>query len=325
MQSRMRACRLSGMKRGAPFWHAPQSHSVKTRLVLRLVDHLACGNPRHHAAQLLARFFDLVLVIDAARRFERGLTHGVFKHEVAHELAVLNVGQNRLHLGLGLVIGQDARAGDIFAILSRIGDRVVHVGDAAFIDQVDDQFDLVQTLEIGHFGGIARLDKGLKAHADQLDQATAQNGLLTKEVCFALFAEVGFNDARATATDGGAVGQTDLQRAAGGILVHSHKTRHAAAFDILATHGVTRAFGGHHDHVDARFGLDQAKMHVQAVGKSDGSPFADIVMYVFLVGFRLKFIGHCEHDQIGPGRRFGDAHSLQALAFGLSDGGRAFA
>jgi hypothetical protein len=36
------------------------------RSVLRLVDHLAGGNPRHHAAQLLADFLDLVGVVVAA-------------------------------------------------------------------------------------------------------------------------------------------------------------------------------------------------------------------------------------------------------------------
>jgi cytosine/adenosine deaminase-related metal-dependent hydrolase len=67
---------------------------VNGRVVLsswRLVDHLAGGNPRHHAAQLLADFLDLVGVVVAARALEEGLAHGVFLHEVAHELAGLDV------------------------------------------------------------------------------------------------------------------------------------------------------------------------------------------------------------------------------------------
>jgi hypothetical protein len=42
--------------------------------------------------------------------------------------------------------------GDVLAVLGRVRDRVVHVGDAALVDEVDDQLHLVQALEIGHLG-----------------------------------------------------------------------------------------------------------------------------------------------------------------------------
>ena len=74
-------------------------------------------------------------------------------------------------------------------------DRIVHVGDAAFIDQVNDQLHLVQALEIGHFRRITRLDQCFKAHPDQFDQAAAQHGLFAEQIGFALFAEVGLDDA----------------------------------------------------------------------------------------------------------------------------------
>ena len=31
-------------------------------------------------------------------------------------------------------------------------------------------------------------------------------------------------------------------------------------------------------------------------------------MHIFLIGLGLQLIGHGEHDQITPGRRFRDAH-----------------
>src|SRR5262245_13370930 len=39
-------------------------------LVLGLVHQLVLGNPRHHGAQFLADLFDLVIVVEAARRLE---------------------------------------------------------------------------------------------------------------------------------------------------------------------------------------------------------------------------------------------------------------
>ena len=55
------------------------------------------------------------------------------------------------------------------------------------------------------------------------------------------------------------------------------------------------------------------------------APSLDVVMHVFLVGLRLQFIGHGEHDQIAPGRRFGNAHHLKAFAFGFLGRWRALA
>jgi hypothetical protein len=66
-------------------------------------------------------------------------------------------------------------------------------------------------------------------------------------------------------------------------------------------------------------------MHVQTMGKGDRGALAQVVMDVFAVGVGLKFIGHGEHDEVAPGGGLGDAHHLQALAFGLGGAGGAFA
>ena len=66
-------------------------------------------------------------------------------------------------------------------------------------------------------------------------------------------------------------------------------------------------------------------MHVQAVGERDRRAVADVVVDVFLVGLGLQLVGHGEHDQVGPGGGFGDAHDLEAFAFGLRGRGGAFA
>jgi hypothetical protein len=181
----------------------------------------------------------------------------------------------------------------------------------------------VQAFEIGHFGFVASLDQGFEAHADQFDQTAAKHRLLAEEVGFAFLAEVGLDDARTAATDGRAIGQADFHRLAGRVLMDSDEAGHAAALGVFAAHGVAGALRGHHDDVDALLRLDQAEMHVQAVGEGNRRAFAQVVVDVFLVGFGLQFVGHGEHDQVAPGGGFGDAHDLQAFAFGLLGRGRA--
>src|SRR5262249_33778890 len=164
------------------------------------------------------------------------------EHPVAGEAARLDVGQNALHLGLGLV-GDDTRARAVLAVLGGVGDRVVHVGDAALVDQVDDQLHLVQAFEIGHLGRVAGLDQRLEAAADQLDQAAAEHHLFAEQVGLAFLAEAGFDDAGAAAADRARIGEAEIVGVAAGVLVHRDQTGHAAALLVLAAHGVAGALG----------------------------------------------------------------------------------
>ena len=119
--------------------------------------------------------------------------------------------------------------GHVLAVLGGVGDRVVHVGDAALVDQVDDQLHLVQALEVGHLRRVAGLHQRLEAGADQLDQAAAQHGLLAEQVGLALLPEGGLDDARAAAADGRGIGQEEVVRVAALVLVDRDQARHAAA------------------------------------------------------------------------------------------------
>ena len=142
----------------------------------------------HHAAKFLADFFDFVAVHALAHGVEARCAGLVFEDPVAGKRAVLDVFENLFHVGLGFGIDH-ARAGDVFAIFGRVRDRVVHVGDAAFINKVNNQFGLVKAFEIGHFRRVASLDQGFIASLDQLDDAATEHSLFAEEVCFGLFAE----------------------------------------------------------------------------------------------------------------------------------------
>src|SRR5690606_5556429 len=118
--------------------------------------------------------------------------------------------------------------------------------------------------------------QGLEAHLHQFNRATAQNGLLAEQVGFGLFTEVGFDHATLGAAVGSSVGQSGVLGLAGLVLVHSDQGRHAAALEVLGTHGVARALGGDHDHVQVSAGHDLVVVHVEAVSKSQDSALLDV-------------------------------------------------
>ncbi len=263
-------------------------------------------------------------VVEATRGLEAGLVDLVLQHPVAGELAALDVRQNALHLGLRLG-RDDPRAGDVLAIFGRVGDGVVHVRDAAFIDQVDDQLHFVQAFEIGHFRRVTGFDQGFEPGADQFDQTTAQDDLLTEQVGFALFLEGGFDDAGLAATIGAGIGQGDFQRIAGRIAIDGHQRRHAAATQVFGAHSVARPFRRDHEDVEIGAGFDQVEMNVQAMRETDRGAFLHIGVQFVAIDVALQLVRGQHHDDVGPSRGFGSGHALEARRFGLLAGGGAFA
>ncbi len=210
----------------------------------------------------------------------------------------------------------------VLAPFGGVGDRVVHVGDAAFVDEVDDQLHFVQALEIGHFGRIAGFDQGFEAGADQFDEAAAQHHLFTEQVGLALFLEGGFDDAGTAAADAAGIRQRQVMGVAGGILVYGDQARHAAALLVFAAHRMAGALWRDHDNVDAVHWLDQGEMNVKAMGEGDCSAIADVVGDVVGVDVGLQFVGGRHHHQVGPFGRVSDRHYLQPVGFDLLGGRR---
>src|SRR5690606_12792583 len=108
------------------------------------------------------------------------------------------------------------------------------------------------------------------ASADELNETTAENSLLTEQVGFAFFAEVGFDDARTATTNTRSIGQGDVMGIARRVLVNGDQARHAATLLVFAANGVARALRRDHDHVDGGLGFDEVEVDVQAVGESQG-------------------------------------------------------
>ena len=235
---------------------------------------------------------------------EFGLPGLVVEDEVLHETAGLDILQHPLHLRLGLV-RDDTRAGLDVAIFGRVADRIAHVGDAAFVQQVDDQLGFVQAFEIRHLGRISRFHQRFETRLDQVRDPAAQYRLLTEQIGFAFFLEVGFDDARTPAAHGTGIGQGELL----GItlaarllafLVDRDQARHAAALDVFAAHGVTRALGRDHDHVDVGRGIDQAEMDVEPVGEGQRAARLHLACHLVGVDCGLMLVRGKDHQHIGP-------------------------
>src|SRR5690606_20026978 len=221
-------------------------------------------------AQLAAHLLELGLGVDTAARGDAGCTGGVFQDEALGIFAGLDVAHDVTHGLLGF-FGDDARAGHVLAILGVVRDGVVHVGDAALVDQVDDQLEFVQALEVGHFGRVAGVDQSFETRLDQFDRAAAQNGLLAEQVGFGFFAEVGLDDAGAAAAVGHGVGHGQVARLAGNVLMDGDQVGHTAALAVGAANRVARSLGCDHDDVDVGARLDLAVVDVEAVGESQRS------------------------------------------------------
>src|SRR5690606_30071705 len=155
--------------------------------------------------------------------------------------------------------------------------------------------------------------------------AATENRLLAEQVGLGLFAEVGLDDAGATAAVGAGVGQGNILGAAGGVLVDGDQGGHAAPFHVGAAHGVAGALGGDHDHVQVGAGHDQLEVDVEAVGKGQGRAFLQVGGDAGVVDIPLVLVGGEDHHQVGALHGVLDLGHFQAGVLGLFPGRGALA
>ena len=112
----------------------------------------------------------------------------ISSRKILRERTILNVGQDLLHCFL-CVFCNDLRSCDIIAVLCCVGDGISHSLETGLIDQVYDQFHLMDTLEICISRIISCLAQCLEASLHQSAYTAAQNCLLAEQVCLSLGAE----------------------------------------------------------------------------------------------------------------------------------------
>src|SRR5205823_6272705 len=85
---------------------------------------------------------------------------------LAGERAVLDASEDLAHV-LAHVLVDDLRTARMASVLRGVRDRRVHPLEAAVVDQVDDQLELVEALVVGDLRLVPRLDERLEAELDQ--------------------------------------------------------------------------------------------------------------------------------------------------------------
>src|SRR5690606_6221359 len=186
-------------------------------------------------------------------------------------------------------------------VLGVIGDRVVHVGDTAFEHQVNDQLQLVQALEVGHFRRITGFNEGIETRLDQLNATAAQHSLLTEQVGFSLVLEGGFDDAGAAAAHARGVGQGNVLGVAGSVLIDGDQIRNTAALELIGSYSVARRLGHDHDHVRGRTRHYLVVVDRETVGEGQDGAFLQIRLQLILVQRALEFVRGQNHYQVSSG------------------------
>src|SRR5882672_571389 len=220
--------------------------------------------PGHHGAQLLADFFDRVLLFFLAQRGKLLAAGFVLCNPFFGEAAVLDAGEYLLHFHLRLVIHENATTRQV-AILSGIRNRVAHAAESAFINQVDDQLHLVAALKVRNLGSVARFHQRLKALLDQRSQSAAEHGLLAEQVALGFFLESRLEHAGAGRADAVSVAERVFVSASARVLMNRQQRGHASALRIHAAHQMAGALGCDHHHVNVFRRLNRLEMNAEAM------------------------------------------------------------
>src|SRR5919202_1139692 len=200
-------------------------------------------DPIHVRAQLLAHGLDLGAGLLGPHPLEVLLPGAVLGDPLAGEVARLDLAEDVAHV-LARLVGDDALAARVVAVLGRVRDREPHALQALLVHEVDDELELVQALEVRHVRLVARLDERLEAGLDELGHAAAQDGLLAEEVGLGLVLERRLDHAAARAADALRIGERDVLRLPARVLGDRDQARHAAALGVLPADEVARALRG---------------------------------------------------------------------------------
>src|SRR5690606_32597745 len=266
----------------------------------------------HAFAQACADLFDLALAVLLQPGFVLRLAGLVLGDPVAGEGPVLNLVQDGLHARLGLFVDHARAAGD-GAVFGRFRDEVVHLGDAALVEQVHDQLQFVQALEIGDLGLVAGLDQGVEALDDQLLGPAAQHGLFAEQVGFGLFAERGLKQAAGRSADALGVAHGAVTRLAGRVLLDGEQGGDAPTARELAADQIARALGRDQDDVHVVARGDAVVDDREAVGEQQGGARLGVRLDDVAIDLVLDHVGGQGGDDVGAANGLGRLGRGQAV------------
>jgi hypothetical protein len=153
----------------------------------------------------------------------------------------------------------------------------VHLGETAFVQEIDDELQLVHDLVVGNLRLITRLDQRLESSDDKFGGPTAQNCLLAEQVGLGFFRERRLNDAGASSTNASRVGERLLEGIAGRVLVDSDQARYTVSFLVLSAYKASGTFRSDQRNVEVVARLDLIVMDCKPMGEQQKRAVVDIV------------------------------------------------
>ena len=236
----------------------------------------------------------------------------VFLDPAFGEPAGLNILQRPLHPLLHAGVN-DLRPDRHVAPLGRFGNRETHTADARFIHQINNQFQLVQALEIGHLRLVPGFDQRFVPGQNQRARATAQHRLFAEQVGFGLFFERCFNHARPSAADALRPAQRHLLCLLTRILINRDQQRHALAFEILAANDVSRPLRRHQNDIHVFRRDNRFEMNGKTVRKQKRFACAQVRRNILFVSRRLLRVRQRHENHIATTHRLGGGDHFKSL------------
>ena len=228
-----------------------------------------------------------------------------------------------LHRCTGFVSNDPFTPGHI-SKLGRIADRVAHIRDPAFVDEVHDQLHFVQALKIRHLRRISGIDQGLKTGPHEFGHSAAQNGLFPKQIGLGLFFERGLQDRRASPADGRRVGHGHRLGIPGRVLRNRDQAGHTPALLKFTPDEMAGTFGGDHENVH-RFGRNNfLEVDIKSVRTSKVFPGGEPGFNIRRIHLAGDLVGRQDHDDIGVSRGSSDLLDHKAGLLGLFPGAAVF-
>jgi len=214
-------------------------------------------------------------------------------------------------------LADDGGLGFVAAPLGGVGYGVVHVLDAAAVEEVDDELELVEDLEVGELGLVAGLGEDFKSCLAEGDGSAAEDSLFAEEVSFGLFGEGGFEHAGAGAANALGVAEGERHGGAAGVLLHRDKSGHAAAFGEDLADAVAGGLGRDERDVGRGGWGDGAEADVEAVREHERDVGLHVGCDLFVVNLGGGLVGREVHDDVGPGGDLGYSADDEAGELGL--------
>src|SRR6266852_711776 len=180
-------------------------------------------------------------------------------------------------------------------------DGVAHVAEAAAVNQVNDEFELVETLAVRDLGLIASLCKRLEARFDQFTHASTKYGLFAKEVSFSLLGERGFQNASTRAAESLGVSEGKRLRGTAGILLDGEQRGSSSAFRENFANTVAGSLWSDHGDIDSSRWFDGAEANVKTVREHQSLAGFEIRLDGLAIELGLLGVRNENHDDVSPG------------------------